>query len=246
MKKFLLFACITLSISVFSQSADKSDVEKLRHDIKIVQAENTKLKNEIRDSINSIEESLGNLKKLYQTANTEIKTDENSLGAATSSLAQLNDYTNTKFNRHRGIIKAAIIVGLLAIILSGIMIVILYFKARRNVHEIAKNYELNLTAWTRIANDIDKKFEINNELFDTKINNERKININEIRDVKNSCESLVNKAKEELKDQLKKDITSSFQLALSQLNEVREATTADFKIMNERLTIFEKIIKDKK
>ena len=242
MKKILVLACISLISSVFGQSADKSEVDKLRHAIKIVQAENNKLKNELRDSINYINESLENLKKLYKTTNSEIKTDENSLGITTSSLAQLNDYTLTKFTRHRRIIKTAIALGLLAIFLAGVMTVLLYLKTRQNFNQITKNYDLNLTALRSTADDIDKKINISNEIFDAKINDTRKMFINDTRDLKNSCESLVNKVKEELK----KDIAYSSQLGFSQLTEAKKETSEHLNIQNERLNFCEKILKDKK
>ncbi len=242
MKKILLLiAGVSLSIFVFGQSTDKGEVDKLRHDIKILQTENNKLKNELRDSVNSLDVSLATLKNLYQNANNEIKTDENSLGITTSSLAQLNEYTLTKFERHRSIIKIAILSGLLAIILFGIMIIMLYVMTRLNFNNITKNFDLNMTTLKNTAEDIDKKITSSNEIAENKINEIRKMLSNEVSGIKNSYESLVTKTKE----QFTKDIAHSSQLGLSQLTEMKKETSEHFNLLNDKLAMFEKLIKDK-
>ncbi len=241
MKKILFIACVLLSISVIGQSADKGEVEKLRHDVKILQTENTKLKNELRDSVNSLDLSLATLKNLYQNANNEIKIEENSLGVTTSSLSQLNDYTRTKFNRYRGIIKTYIILGVSTGIIFGLALLLLTLTVRKNTNQIEKNFTLQATSIDNNAYKILQKMDTDNEALDTKINELRKIFTNQTLDAKNSCESLVNNTK----DQLKKDITYSSQLGFNQLAELKKETSEHFSVLNEKLNIFEKILKDK-
>jgi len=241
MKTILLIASISLSVFVFGQSAAKSEVEKLSHNIKILQAENNKLKNELRDSITSLTASLENLKRLYRTANDEIKTEESSLDITTSSLTQLNDYTRTKFNRYRGIIKTSIIWGLSAIIAFGIALILLFLIVRKNTNQIEENFNLQTTSLENNAHKILQRMNTDNEAMEAKINELNKRFINQITDTKNSNENLINKAKE----QLKKDITYSSQLGFSQLIEVKKETMEHFATLNEKFNIFEKVLKDK-
>ncbi|HEX7413879.1 MAG TPA: hypothetical protein VF411_07510, partial [Bacteroidia bacterium] len=229
-------------MNAFAQNADKSDVEKLRHDINQLQAghkAHENLRNAHQTTIDSLREAIANLQTLYQADHAEIKTEEYQLGNETSSLNQLNDYTLHKFMRYHSLVKRIMLLGILAFVFLTALMVILYIIIKSKSEQAERNFTINTNALLKMTNDFDTKIAISDKIADSKTIEISRMFINQLSDTKSGCENLVNKTKEELKGEFKKDITYSFQLALSQLIEAKKETAERLALTNKQVTLLE-------
>ena len=171
MKKIVLAVAMAFCMNAFAQSADKNDVENLRHDINLLQAghkAHENLRNAHQTTIDSLREALANLQTLYQADHAEIKTEEYQLGNETSSLNQLNDYTLHKFMRYHSIVKRIMWLGVLVFIFFIALIIVLYIIIKSNREQAERHNTVNTNALIQATNDFDKKIAISDKIADSK------------------------------------------------------------------------------
>ena len=242
MKKILLIAFGILNLSLVAQTTDNGQIEKLSRDLKTLKTENEKLKTVLTDSIQKLNKSIEDMRKLYRVTDKELKTDENSLNAATSSLGTLDDYTHSTFQRYRSIIKTSILIGMSAIFILMLLFAWMFLKLGKSITQSEKDAEEDRQTLMNAIQTFDEKIKLSTEMYDTKTNEMRKLLAGQIADSKNLCESMVEKTKE----QLKKDVADAGRLSLDQFTGIKTETTKQFETLKAQISAVEKIIAGKK
>ena len=226
MKKFILIplAIFILNTIGFAQNTGDKEVMQLNNDVRSLKKENTNMKKEVAGDIDSLNRSLADMKGSFQAADKRINTAMEMIAAANSTVSAMQVDTNNRFLKYRGIIKYSIIIGLLLMCAMIGMIMMQYFKSRKEFNMVNRKLASNETALANLSDKLaelkessDRQISSTQEVLNAKIRENHKLLDGQIVQVGKTAES----SQVALKAQFDKEIGLAKQEAASDLKALK-------------------------